>query len=97
MRSRAIARLVAAFVFALSAFGATGPGTFTVSVAGKTVVSARQSARRLQHLPTEPSAYGIPLRLERTAARRPDVRRPTLDLPHSIFQRPPPTPSPIRA
>lgn len=97
MRRRATARLLAALVFALAAFGATGHGSFPVRYSSQTAVSARQTARREQRQLPEHSECAAPARGERKKIRVTVAPRITIWLPESSFQRPPPLPSPVLA
>jgi len=100
VRSRFTARLLTALLLPLLllpflTLAVAGSSMFTVSTA-KTVVPARQRARRApRRLPLQSESPVAP-RVIRTIEWPPHSRRPAVFLLRSIFQRPPPSPSTIR-
>jgi hypothetical protein len=95
VRSRFTTRLLAALLLPFLTFGAAESSMFSVSVA-KTVVSARQRARRAPRRLPRQSESAVAPTVMRTIAWPPDSRRTVVFLLRSIFQRPPPSPSTIR-
>lgn len=86
--SRFEARLLAALMFALTAFGVAGPGAASIS---QPVVWARQKLRRApQRLPEQHESACAPP-LVRIANSRRDAPPPAISFLRWAFQRPPPS------
>jgi hypothetical protein len=85
--SRFAARLLAALLFALTAFGAAAPSAASIS---QPAIGTRQKARRAsQRLPEQHKSAFTP-RLVRVTNSRGDSPLPTLSFLSWLFQRPPP-------
>lgn len=86
--SRFAARLLAALMFALTAFGVARPSAASIS---RPVIWTRQKARRAPQRLPEQHESACKLRLVRTTNSRCDPPPPTVSFLRWVFQRPPPS------
>src|SRR5260370_38951794 len=86
--SRFAARLLAAALFALTAFGVAGSSSASIS---QPVVRTRQRARRAPRRLPEQRESALPVRLVRIPISQSGPRLATVYLLRWVFQGPPPT------
>src|ERR1035438_9429015 len=85
VRSRFAARLLAALLFAMTAFGVAGSSSASIS---QPVVWTRRRARHAPHRLPEQRNSALPVRLVRITNSRSDPRPATVYLLRWVFQRP---------